>query len=74
MAVRGWENSEATMTARGAVHASRQLCRDAVPTLPSAAVPQGDGGKRLAVGNTDRPRRARRATPYLNCISDPPSL
>jgi hypothetical protein len=47
MAVRGWENSEATMTARGAVPTSMQLCRDAVPTLPSAAEPQYDSGWRL---------------------------
>jgi hypothetical protein len=31
-------------TARGAVPTSMQLCRDAVPTLPSAADPRGGSG------------------------------
>jgi len=42
--------------------------RDAVAPLPYAAEPRDDGGKRLASGNTQRQRRARRATPYLGLL------
>ena len=43
----GWRRKEAVRTARGAVPTSIQLCRDAVPTLHSAAEPRGDSGWRL---------------------------
>ena len=42
-----------------------KLCRDAVPTLPSAADPRGGSGERLAVGNTKRQADAMSSHPYL---------